>query len=62
MMCSVVHVDFSIYIISQGDLLAKELIAHVENETLNPSTKKGVTDFAAVLASVQDYRQAQVRY
>ncbi|XP_064611124.1 CBY1-interacting BAR domain-containing protein 1-like [Liolophura sinensis] len=44
----------------KGDLLAKELIAHVEKETLNPSTKKGVTDFAAVLASVQDYRQAQV--
>ncbi|XP_048752562.2 CBY1-interacting BAR domain-containing protein 1-like isoform X2 [Ostrea edulis] len=44
----------------KGDQIAKDLVDYTEAETSNPSMVRSLSEFASNLATVQDYRQAQV--
>ena len=40
--------------------MCKDVLSYVEGETLNPSSKQNLSEFAHTLSAVQDYRNAQV--
>ena len=43
-----------------GDQVCKDVLSYLEGETLNPSSKENLSEFAHTFSAVQDYRNAEV--